>query len=424
MSSQDPTVDLSSQLRTVERSWDVRVGEAPGDGLAGALKRGIRLAFRKGFGPPLDRQADLNWHVYAALAATRDVLAQIAAAKADRAESDAQGARLEGLRLESERRWSEAALAQDVAKLASQQEADRGGTEASVARLAEENAVLAARLAAAEAKLAAREAMLARLERLDVDGLELRLGRLERAWLAIPATATTPMSVPVVAPAPAEQPADTGRASIDYFKFETRFRGPRDEIRSRHEPYVAHFRAGGPVLDIGFGRGEFLEALRDAGIAHKGVDAEPDMVAYCKAIGLDVDQGTAHAYLSGLPDASLGGVFLGQVVEHMTPERVADLLGLCAAKIRPGGTFIAETPNPICPTALANFFIDPTHVRPLHPELFGFLAAEAGFRDVEFRFSSVLGDGAPSLASTRAQCEGSASYMDYALIAVVPAGEP
>jgi len=172
----------------------------------------------------------------------------------------------------------------------------------------------------------------------------------------------------------------------DYFAFEARMRGSTADVRERQRPYVDDFRAAAPVLDVGCGRGELLGLLGDAGIEARGVDADADMVAYARGEGLDVEQADALAYLEALPDGSLGGIFAGQVVEHLPPAALLRLLELAARKLRAGGLLIAETINPLSPLALRSYFADLTHAQPLVPETLALLAGQAGFREVETRF--------------------------------------
>jgi O-antigen chain-terminating methyltransferase len=174
----------------------------------------------------------------------------------------------------------------------------------------------------------------------------------------------------------------------DYFAFESRMRGATTEIRERQRVYVDNFHDAAPVLDVGCGRGEFLALLRGAGIDARGIDADADMVAFARGEGLDVTQADALEHLSSLEDASLGGVFLGQVLEHLPPAALVRLLDLAAAKLRPGGVLVAETINPLSPLALRNYFADLTHAQPLVPETLELLARQAGFSSVEVRYAN------------------------------------
>jgi SAM-dependent methyltransferase len=215
------------------------------------------------------------------------------------------------------------------------------------------------------------EASRAEVERL-LRELEERLLRIERR----PA-GSAPATV-------AAQPA--AAALPDYFAFESRMRASTEEIRRRQRPYVDDFRDAAPVLDAGCGRGEFLGLLREAGIEARGVDADADMVAFARGEGLDVEQADVVAYLEGLEDASLGGIFAAQLVEHLPPPVLLRFLELAAAKLRPGSPLVAETINPLSPLALRNYFADLTHAQPLVPETLALLARHAGFREVETRF--------------------------------------
>jgi len=179
---------------------------------------------------------------------------------------------------------------------------------------------------------------------------------------------------------------------VNYFVFEEAFRGSRETIKERQSAFVRYFEGSKNVLDIGCGRGEFLELLRDNGIGGRGIDMNEDMVEFCRSRGLDVERIDAIAYLEGLEDKSLDGVFLDQVVEHLRPDYMVKMLGLCYKKLKYGHHIVVETVNPLSFTSLANFYIDLTHVRPVHPETLRFLLGAVGFREVEVRFFSLLPD--------------------------------
>jgi SAM-dependent methyltransferase len=206
--------------------------------------------------------------------------------------------------------------------------------------------------------------------------LEERLTRVERRGGG-GAAAAPPATV-------AAQPA--AAALPDYFAFESRMRGSVDAIRERQRAYVADFRDAAPVLDIGCGRGELLQLLREAGIEVRGIDADADMVAFARGEGLDVEQADLVEYLERVDDGSLGGIFMGQVVEHLPPGVLVRSLELAARKLRPGGLLVAETINPLSPLALRHYFADLTHAQPLVPETLQLLARQSGFAQTELRY--------------------------------------
>jgi O-antigen chain-terminating methyltransferase len=174
-----------------------------------------------------------------------------------------------------------------------------------------------------------------------------------------------------------------------YVGFEDRFRGSREAIRERFQSYVGYFESRGEVLDVGCGRGEFLELLRAANIAGRGIDLNHEMAELCRSRGLDVTEADAVGYLSALPDASLGGIFAAQVVEHLQPGYLLRFLELACQKVRPGGRVVLETLNPACWVAFFDSYIrDITHVWPLHPDTLQYLALASGFTRAEIEFRS------------------------------------
>ena len=269
--------------------------------------------------------------------------------------------------------------------------------------------------------------------------LEERLTRLERRERAAgtgvgAGAAVSGAGVSAGAGAASTVAAQPAAAAIpDYFAFESRMRGSTAAIRARQQPYLDDFRAAAPVLDVGCGRGEFLELLRDAGIAATGVDADADMAAYAQGEGLAVVQADVLAHLAALPDGSLGGIFASQLVEHLPPAVLFRLLELAVAKLRPGGLLVAETINPLSPLALRNYFADLTHAQPVVPETLELLARQAGFAEVETRYlnqperrlevpaAGAAGDPVAA-ANARRLNEVVFAPLDYAIVARTPAG--
>jgi SAM-dependent methyltransferase len=145
------------------------------------------------------------------------------------------------------------------------------------------------------------------------------------------------------------------------------------------------------VLDVGCGRGEFLAALANEGIDGTGVDIDVGMVEAARAAGVDAHHADALTYLEAAPEARYGAICAIQVVEHLDFDTLLRLVDLAASRLRPGGVFIAETPNPSALFVLGNtFLLDPSHVRPIHPSLLVFLCERAGFAGVDLRFEEPL----------------------------------
>ena len=171
--------------------------------------------------------------------------------------------------------------------------------------------------------------------------------------------------------------------------FEDQFRGSREVIRGRLESYLPLFEGTSDVLDVGCGRGEFLDLLAARGIAAKGIDLNHEMAEGCRARGLDVSEADAVTYLAALPDGSLGGLFSAQVVEHLEPQYLLQFLELAGHKLRPGGRLVLETMNPACWVAFFESYIrDITHVRPLHPDTLKYLLIASGFTSAAIEFRS------------------------------------
>lgn len=233
------------------------------------------------------------------------------------------------------------------------------------------------------------EAALARERRLEARVAELA-GHApgSGAGQAPPALPRLPPPPVPVETAQREALAAPGSAAA-YAGFEDRFRGSEEAIESRHAEYLPLFAGTQDVLDVGCGRGELLRLLAERGIRARGVELNPEMVRRCRDAGLDVVEGDGIAYLEALPDESLGGLFAGQVVEHLPPDRLLHLVALAHRRLRPGGRLILETVNVACWAAFFSSYVrDLTHVRPVHPETLSYLVGAAGFDHVEIRYSA------------------------------------
>lgn len=224
-----------------------------------------------------------------------------------------------------------------------------------------------------------------------LEASERRLGASERRWRRVRhwlETGARP-EAPPDAPSRPERPALTPDAlepEFDYAGFEAHFRGDEADIKERQRIYLPLFEGAPDVLDLGCGRGEFLELLHERGIAGQGVDLDLDMVLLCRDKGLDARREDAFAHLAARADETVGGIFAAQLIEHLDPPRIIEIVKLAYRKLVPGGCLVLETPNPACLMVFADsFYRDLSHVRPIHADTMKFLYEAAGFRKVEVK---------------------------------------
>jgi len=236
---------------------------------------------------------------------------------------------------------------------------------------------------------------------------ELHLIR-QRAFLSAPTAAE---------PAQAAQPLPA--ADFDYGRFAERFRGSEEYVRHNQEFYKPFFAECANVLDIGCGRGELLETMREIGVGVRGIDLSDESVAHCRDKGFGAEVADLFDYLPAQPDGQFDGMVSSQVVEHIAPERLPAMIRLCAAKLRRGGVLAIETPNPECLAIFAtHFYLDPTHTRPVPPPLLSFYLEEAGFGAIEVHRLSPAADSMPEVLELPERFrERFFGGLDYAIIA-------
>ena len=174
-----------------------------------------------------------------------------------------------------------------------------------------------------------------------------------------------------------------------YLEFENKFRGPRELILDRlkvYEPilkFVAILAEKPLVLDLGCGRGEFLELCNKFGIEVLGVDASEKNVELVKSLGFKAHKDDILNFLKKQESNSYNLVSLIHVVEHLEFCYVLELFKEVHRILKSGGIFIVETPYVKSPLAAFNFWVDPTHKRPIHPELLKFIGEKMGFSIIE-----------------------------------------
>ena len=183
-----------------------------------------------------------------------------------------------------------------------------------------------------------------------------------------------------------------------YLLLENRYRGSEADIKKRLEHYGEVFSftgespdSGDPVLEIGAGRGELQEVFKARGITSYGLELDEAMCQRCAQKDLDVRLGDGISHLDASADSSLSGLIAVQVVEHLQRSDLERLLALSRQKVRSGGKVVFETINTRSIVALTqNYFRDPTHVAPLHPETLRYLMEQAGLAVLELKMLSAF----------------------------------
>lgn len=187
--------------------------------------------------------------------------------------------------------------------------------------------------------------------------------------------------------------ADSQALDQFYIALEERFRGSQKTVQKRLAVYlpmvhrILHDCESRQVIDIGCGRGDWLQLLKSEGIEGVGVEVNPIAQSQGEAAGLKIVVQDALDYLKGLSDNSVAVITGFHIVEHLPFPVLLQLFDLCCLKLAPRGVLIFETPNSRNLSVAANtFYIDPTHSRPLPPELLEFIAEYSGFGDVSLMF--------------------------------------
>jgi len=180
-----------------------------------------------------------------------------------------------------------------------------------------------------------------------------------------------------------------------YMRLEKAFRGDPSLIAERQSQYIPFVEptvsSQHPLLDLGCGRGEWLTVLAQKGLAARGIDGNPEAVAVCNQLGLDVTLQSIENVLTSTPPGSLGAITLFQVLEHVEFQDALSILTKARSLLVPNGILIAEIPNlETLRVGAGTFWIDPTHVRPVFPAVLRFLAEEAGFSQVTNLYSTPL----------------------------------
>jgi len=212
--------------------------------------------------------------------------------------------------------------------------------------------------------------------RMDIAQQETRLARLLEG-------ADFTVSSPAQQSQPSHPEQDHLLDSL-YFSLEDVLRGTREQIKEEVKVYLPVLENAGfcsDILDVGCGRGEWLQVLREAGFQARGIDTNRILVQQCKELSLDVEEREALEFLGSLPDGSLNAVTAFHFAEHLPLETLVKFLDEAGRTLKPGGLIILETPNPEnLLVGSCNFYLDPTHKNPIPIPTMKLLLEARGFR--------------------------------------------
>ncbi|WP_413437595.1 class I SAM-dependent methyltransferase [Sulfuriferula sp. GW1] len=208
-----------------------------------------------------------------------------------------------------------------------------------------------------------------------------------------------------------------------YRAFEERYYAPRETIKTLRKQYLPFVTPlvtayqGAPTFDIGCGRGEWLELMIEIGFKPYGVDLDEGMLNDCLEFNLPYEQGDAVAFLATLPSESQVVISAFHVVEHISFEQLRTVVSESLRVLKRGGLLIMETPNPEnIIVATRNFYLDPTHHRPIPPQLLSFLPEYYGFERVKILRLQESAELSSSKTPTLLNVLSGAS-PDYAVVA-------
>lgn len=191
------------------------------------------------------------------------------------------------------------------------------------------------------------------------------------------------------APANGHTAANEANELMDllYSSLEDEFRGSRADIKEAFQVYVPILKAANVsdgILDVGCGRGEWLEVLRDEGLAARGIDINQISIRECSQLQLDITKADVLTHLQSLPDTALNCITAFHLVEHLPLPTLVTLIDQSLRVLRSGGLFIIETPNPEnVIVGSCNFYFDPTHRNPLPPLTMKCILESRGFGRLE-----------------------------------------
>jgi len=185
------------------------------------------------------------------------------------------------------------------------------------------------------------------------------------------------------------------KLNFDYSKFASKFAADSQAVKSIYSQYIQYFEGVEQVIDLGCGKGYFLELLRENGINGLGIDSDQKLIDECINKGFEARVDDVNSFLFNAEDSSIPAIFMGHVIEHLDVEDKINFIALCYRKLQFNGILILETPNTTSTFVMHNlYYLDPTHQKPMLPEALKYICELAGFNVTNSYLSGEIKDGA------------------------------
>ena len=182
----------------------------------------------------------------------------------------------------------------------------------------------------------------------------------------------------------------TGLSPTEYAEFEEHFRGKEEEVKKKFNIYtpvlsdvLERFRIERiKAVDLGCGRGEWLEILQEYGVDVLGVEINNFFLNKIKKKNLSAVKADVFDFLKKTKDDTFHIVTAFHIIEHIDTNLRVKFLREVLRVLKKGGICILETPNPRnLLVGSGDFYRDPSHITPFFPDTIQFIGKTIGFSD-------------------------------------------
>lgn len=181
---------------------------------------------------------------------------------------------------------------------------------------------------------------------------------------------------------------------FNYLDFEKTFYGDHESLQNKHKQYLPYIKNKKTLLDIGCGSGAFLTLVKSLDLQVTGVDSDANVVRDAQKHHPEIIHADALKYLRRKDGSNFDVISSMHMIEHLHPQDWLEFLQLAYKRLNKGGLLILETPNnQMLGVFNKGFYMDPTHIRPVHPQTLDFVLKDIGFKKTQQFTSSSLPEG-------------------------------